>query len=318
MGRRSGTGAILVASAGLLVTAASTRAQAEIGSPSKTTTPAAGAPVTTALPDVTTAPPTTVWPSTTTAVVTPTSSTSIAGPPTSIAGPATMVPTTIPATTPFDAFSFLSEFYRQLGIDPFTAAELGEQTALGSSADAFVFHEAGVAISILGHTSAPLPAYTVTAADPAVNVCRDDGRCEMFSDFVLANSLLTSFSLDGVPMIDRVSSFERETTVEALTIEASFAVRRPSDDLLSVVVLLAAAGGGITFGWEQTTYLDASGRQYPIDAVASQFPARMEDGDFDVAHVSFAGAQHGGQLVVPITTDVTGVATTIRIPVVVR
>ena len=50
----------------------------------------------------------------------------------------------------------------------------------------------------------------------------------------------------------------------------------------------------------------------------SQYPVRIEDGDVDVAHVSFAGAQHGGQLVIPITTDQTGVATTIRIPIVVR
>ena len=44
----------------------------------------------------------------------------------------------------------------------------------------------------------------------------------------------------------------------------------------------------------------------------------MEDGGLDVAHVSFVGAQHGGQLVIPITTDQTGVATTIRIPIIVR
>ncbi len=29
----------------------------------------------------------------------------------------------------------------------------------------------------------------------------------------------------------------------------------------------------------------------------------MEDGGLDVAHVSFAGAQHGGQLSIPITSD---------------
>ena len=41
----------------------------------------------------------------------------------------------------------------------------------------------------------------------------------------------------------------------------------------------------------------------------------MDDGGLDVAHVSFAGAEHGGQLSIPITSD-SGVATAIRIPVV--
>ena len=179
-----------------------------------------------------------------------------------------------------------------------------------------MLHEAVVAIAIFGHTTAPLPSYTVVADGPAVAVCRDDGACESFSDFVLVGAALDTFAIDGQPMAQRASAYERQTTVEALTIEASYAVRRPRDELLSVVLLLAAEGGGTTFGWEQASYVDATGRQYPIDVANSHVPARLEDGEFDVAHVSFPGAQHGGQLVIPITTDLTGVATTIRIPVV--
>jgi hypothetical protein len=92
-------------------------------------------------------------------------------------------------------------------------------------------------------------------------------------------------------------------------------VRRPSDEHLSVVVLLQAAGGAVSFDWPAATYIDVTGRQFPVDQAASQYPSRMADGDFDIAHVSFAGANHGGQLTIPITTDITGAPTTIRIPV---
>ena len=67
-----------------------------------------------------------------------------------------------------------------------------------------------------------------------------------------------------------------------------------------MVVLLTATGGGTAFGWEQATYVDATGRQFPIDTANSQFPGYVEDGGIDLAHVSFAGAQHGGQLIDPV------------------
>ncbi|HET9667298.1 MAG TPA: hypothetical protein VFP09_11095, partial [Desertimonas sp.] len=225
-------------------------------------------------------------------------------------------PTTAPSATSFDGFTFLRDFYRRLAFDPFAAAEVAEATTLGSTANSFMLHEVVVAIAILGHTTAPLPSYTVVADGPAVAVCRDDGACETFSDFVLVGTALDTFAIDGQPMAQRASAYERPTTVETLTIDSSYAVRRPRDELLSVVVLLAAEGGGTTFGWDQASYVDATGLQHPVDAVNSQFPGRLEDGDFAVAHVSFPGAQHGGQVVIPITTDLTGVATTIRVPVV--
>ncbi len=102
-----------------------------------------------------------------------------------------------------------------------------------------------------------------------------------------------------------------------MTIDASFAVRRPRDGLLSVALLLSSTGGGTAFGWEQATYVDSTGRSFAIDAGNSEFPGFMEDGGVGVAHVSFAGAEHGGQLSIPITSD-SGVATTIPVPVVVR
>ena len=67
--------------------------------------------------------------------------------------------------------------------------------------------------------------------------------------------------------------------------------------------------------WEQTAYVDATGQQLPIDVATSLYPVRIEDGDFGVAHLLIPGAADDGQLVVPITTDLTGVPTTIRVPV---
>ena len=310
MGRRLAVAALFVAAGGAVALSVSTSSQATTSPPVKTTTPP---------PGTTVAPSTTLWPATT-AVPT---STLVAPQTTTFPPQTTDLPTQTtsfppPTAATFDAFTLLRDFYGQLAVDPFVAADHIEQTARGSAAEAFLFHEVGVAIAIFGNTSAPLPAYTVTANGPAVSVCRDDGVCESFSDFIVDGALLDTFSIDGQPMDQRISGYERPTTVEALTIDAAFAVRRPRDELLSVVVLLTAAGGGTTFAWEQAMYVDASGRQYPVDQPTSQYPVRIEDGDLDVAHVSFAGAQHGGQLVIPITTDQTGVATTIRIPIIVR
>ena len=177
------------------------------------------------------------------------------------------------AGDPFDGFTLLRDFYGRLGVDPFSAAELVDQAAPGSTAEAFLYHEVGVAIAIFDHTSAPLPAYTVTQTGPAVSVCRDDGVCETFGDFVAVAGALDTFTLDGQPMDDRAGSYQRLTTVEALTLDASFGVRRPRDELLSVVALLTAEGGGTTFAWEQTAYVDATGQQLPIDVATSLYPA---------------------------------------------
>jgi hypothetical protein len=163
-----------------------------------------------------------------------------------------------------------------------------------------------------------LPNYTVTDNGATVSVCNDAGACDSFGDFRIAGVLLDTFSIDGQPLAERVSAFERPTTVEALTVDASYALRRPRDEALSVVVLLGSEGGGTTFFWERASYVDIAGNPFAIDPAASQYPARLEDGQFTVAHATFAGAQHGGQLEIPITTDLTRVATTIRIPVTLR
>jgi hypothetical protein len=191
-------------------------------------------------------------------------------------------------------------------------------TALGSDAYAFVLHEAGAAIAIYNNTTVPLPEYTVTDDGATVSVCRDGAACESFSDFRIAGVLLDTFSIDGQPLAGRASAFERPTTVETLTVDGSYAVRRPRDEVLSVVVLVAAEGGGTSFFWERATYVDLAGQQFAVDPATSQFLPRLEDGQFNVAHLTFAGAQHGGQVEIPITNDLTRVATTIRIPVTLR
>ena len=316
MERRLLATALLVATGGLVSVAVATTSQAMSRAPEKTAPPPA--PATTA---ATTVPPSvTVWPSTTTDSAT----TTLPGPASTSANTSTSTgfppPTTaFPGVPNFDAATFLSDFYAGLAVDPFVTSELADQNAVvGSPAFAFLYHEVGVAGSIDVFTDLQLPEYTVTANGPAVNVCRDDGRCESFSDFVLARGLLESFSVDGQPIAGWTSEYARRTTVESLTIDGTFAVRRPSDGLLSVVVLLTATGGGTAFGWEQATYVDATGRQFPIDPANSQFPEYVDDGGIDLAHVSFAGAQHGGQLIVPFTASDTGVATTIRIPIILQ
>ena len=129
--------------------------------------------------------------------------------------------------------------------DPFSASVLAEENAVeGSPAMAFVFHEAIAAGSIYAHTNDPLPSYTLTADGPAVSVCHnDDGACAIFSDFVLSDGLLDSFSIDGQSIEQWTSMYERVTTVETLTIDGIFAVRRPSDGVLSVGLLFGLSGG---------------------------------------------------------------------------
>ena len=299
MGRRVATAALVVACGGLVIVAMSTTSQAVTSAPTKTSPPPA--------PPSTTAPATTVWPSTTSVTTATTATTTQLSP----------TPATTAAATTFDALSFLRDYYAGMASDPFSASVLAEENAVESSpAMAFLFHEAIAAGSIYAHTNDPLPTYTVTADGPAVGVCRnDDNRCEIFSDFVLAGGLLDSFSIDGQSIEQWTSMYERVTTVETLTIDGIFAVRRPSDGLLSVGLLLDSSGGETAFGWEQATYVDAAGRSFSIDAAASEFPGSMEAGGLDVAHVSFAGAEHGGQLSIPITSDAE-VFTEITVPVV--
>jgi hypothetical protein len=304
MGRRLAALVVVVAPVALLATAVSSAAPPVPEQPPKTTSP----------PNPSATVATTVWPTTSTAGPQPPTT---SGPVTSTVD-AAAVPTTASTTITFDGFTFLRNFYNLLAVDPFAAAELAEATALGSDAYAFVLHEAGVAIAIYNNTSVQLPGYTVTDNGTTVSVCRDDATCESFGDFRIAGVLLDTFSIDGQPLSDRASTFERPTTVETLTIDGNYAVRRPRDEVLSVVVLLAAEGGGTTFVWERASYVDVAGRQFAIDPATSQFLPRLEDGEFNVAHLTFAGAQHGGQVVIPITNDLTRVATTIRIPVTLR
>jgi hypothetical protein len=300
MGRRVATAALVVACGGLIVVAMSTTSQAVTGAPTKTSPPPT--PSTTTVATVTTV--TTVWPSTTTMAA---ATTTLPSPPT----------TSSAGATTFDALAFLGDYYAGMASDPFVTSLLADENAVADSpAMSFLHHEAIVAGSIYAHTNDPLPSYTVTAEGPAVSVCRDDGACETFSDFVLADGRLDSFSVDGQSIEQWTSVYDRVTTAETLTIDASFAVRRPGDGLLSVGLLLDSRGGDTAFGWELATYVDATGRSFSIDSAASEFPGSMQAGGLDVAHVSFAGAEHGGQLSIPITSD-SGVATAINIPVVV-
>jgi hypothetical protein len=299
MRRRLATIALAVAPVATIAGAASSAAQPTPEQPPKTT--------------VVAGPTTTLWPAT--SIVEAAPSTGVGPAPSTTVGPA--VPTSATAPVTFDGYTVLDNFYSQLAVDPFAAANVAEMTAPGSDAYAFVLHEAGAAIALYNNTTVPLPNYTVTDG-ATVSVCNDAGACDSFGDFRIAGVALDTLSIDGQPLAQRVSAFERPTTVEALTVDGSYALRRPRDEALSVVVLLGSEGGGTTFFWEQASYVDIGGSPFAIDPAASQYPKRIEDGQFTVAHVTFPGAQHGGQLEIPITTDLTRVATTIRIPVTLR
>lgn len=276
------------------------------GTPTSSLWPTTTPPTATTFPDVTRTPPP------------PSPTTTPGAHPATVPPPPTETVTTIGGVPgAFDAPTFFGEFYGALSLDPVDALGMVEVAAIRSPADGFLFHEIGATIAIFAHTSQPLPAYTVTPSGPAVQICRDDGVCETYSDFVMDGPLLDSFSIDGQPLADRASTYLRDTTIESLTISELAAVRRPRDELLSIVVVMETSiQGGVTVSWDQATYVDASGRGIPVDLAASNYPARLEADGFDVAHVSFPGGVHGGQLVLPFTSDTTGVATTIRVPVV--
>jgi hypothetical protein len=247
---------------------------------------------------------------------------------TALPGQTAAAPTTLPAATTlapppttsvtgqFDPATFLTDFYTTIGTFPADAVDLIEQLDPGSPAELFFLHELFAAIAVFANTNAPLPTYTVTPAGTGFTVCRDGAVCETFADFVVNAGGLESFRLDGQPIDDRVAGFVRPTTVETLTVDGAIALRRPRDEALSVVVLLTSTGGGTSFAWEQASYADETGRTYPLDLSASQFPVRIEDGDGAIAHVTYPGARAGGQLTFPITSDQTGVPTTVRVPIV--
>lgn len=255
-----------------------------------------------------TAPPTSSWlvttPPTTMAPTTaPTMATTL--PPVSLPAP------TVAPAVAFDGQKWLAEVYAAVVDDPFTLIDVAERSVvINSQADLFIAHLLGVAIAEQVDAGIDPPEYTVTGDGKAVQVCVDDTKCDVFSDFHAPTGLLESFSINGEPLAVSVST--RRINVESLAIDSALC-RSQSEGVLSCALLLTSEGASTALHWDQAFFTATDGRQFAPDLTTSVFSRSIADGGFGSAHLIFPGAPFEGEISLPIVSGMSGTPTVVSI-----
>lgn len=221
--------------------------------------------------------------------------------------------TSAAATTPdeeFDAIGFLTELFDRVSDDPRRVESLREQTVKGSPADHYVVYLAGFERALRDNLPGGFPPFSVVAARGGLNVCANR-ECVFYSEFVVSDGLLESFSLNEVPVVDRFVAPSKETFVEPVTVRVVGGFQRVTAEQLVVVIdVVADADGEFAFGTAE--YVDPDGATIPIDVTASAFPERLAAGQHAYAELQFPVAAFDGELRFSFlpddSTDVIGVA----------
>jgi hypothetical protein len=266
--------------------------------------------------------PTSAWiPTTTVTAPAPTAPTT-AGPPPTVPGPTTAPsPTTVSTTAPatgaagFDGLALFTEIYTAVNATDteliFDTAE--QRTIRDSSAELFVVYLAATTFTDV-QFGAVLPTYTVAADGKGVQVCADTGQCDVFGDFFAPTGLLESFSMNGVPIDDRLSVSPRAVQVESLSIDFALCLQR-ADLAISCVVPASAEGGSVAFSWDQAVITSNDGQAFALDPTQSFYAPSVADGGFTSAHLVFPGGPLLGEITLPIVSGLTGTPIVVTIPV---
>jgi hypothetical protein len=210
--------------------------------------------------------------------------------------------TTLPGTPPqFDPLAFFTDLFTRVNDDPQHVLDLLQRVEPRSPAAAFVTYLSGFASARLGSRPGPLESFTVTASttpvsgEDAVDVCTE-GFCDQFSGFVVADGRLQSFLLNGIAIDDRVGSPSKAMSFGPISIRVVGAFERVTVDELAVVIAIASTNDALNAEWEDSTYVNPSGAEIPVDLPASAYPTTIGVGGDTEVVLQFPIGDLGGEL----------------------
>lgn len=127
----------------------------------------------------------------------------------------------------------------------------------------------------------------------------------MFSDFLFEDSLLASFSINGVSLDARFGVVAAPRSFESLTFEAGISFRRITQQQLTIIIVMSAEPGstGAEIRWSEAMYTDANGTALRIDIDTSLAPSSVPGGARVGALLRFPDAPPAGTLTVPVSSD---------------
>lgn len=146
----------------------------------------------------------------------------------------------------------------------------------------------------------------MAATAAGLDVCTEgQPPCDVFSDLVLEDGFLASFSINGVSLDARFCVVVVPRSYEALTFDAGVSYRQINQQQLTVIVLMStepgSAGGEIR--WSEAVFTDVSGAALSIDIDTSLALPLAPGGERVAALLRFADAPPGGTLTVPVSSD---------------
>ncbi|MEM8621304.1 MAG: hypothetical protein AAGF73_16425 [Actinomycetota bacterium] len=146
---------------------------------------------------------------------------------------------------------------------------------------------------------------TVDQRGDAVTHCMSgdatiDDECLEFTDFIVDDGLLYTFSVDGVQIDDRLGVGGDPDSAAGVEASVVTSYRSIESDLLLVVVEVTAATPA-NLSLSGSTYVDPDGRQ--MSATQSVGPSDLQQGATALAIVGFAQADPGGTLVIEVSSD---------------
>lgn len=190
--------------------------------------------------------------------------------------------------------------------DAYAASDLedmraaGENAAKGSVAQKYMTHQANF---IEANDAAGYERYVqdATYEEGKVSICYEGEDCGEFSDLSFEGGRLSSFTVDGKDISDRITigdgSIVKSKDVAGFEVLSSYQAVEGS---LFAVVRFYAYGRPISFSYTPT-YRKPSGQQ--IDSAESDLPSRVAPDSSQDAVVIFPNSENGGDLHLKFATD---------------
>jgi hypothetical protein len=239
---------------------------------------------------------------------------SVSGAAPALAPAATAVPTTVAGAPVFDAVDFFTDLFAGINADPHDLGDLPQRVVAGSAADAFVTYLFGFGSARETSRQGPLEEFTVSGDDTAVEVC-NEGFCDTFSEFVVRDGRLGSFSLNGVTIEGRLA--EPSKAIDhgrPVRVRVVGAFERVTVDELAVVLAIEA-DEDVTVSWAESAYVDASWNRIDVDLPASAYPAAITAGGEHDVVLQFPTATLGGDVVLSYTGESSAQPSGVRVDV---
>lgn len=198
-----------------------------------------------------------------------------------------------PQAADFDAFGY---FISVFSGNPKEFAELEAMTAPDSPAAAYLAfqREAAETAAELGIELARATVY-LTPRGP--RMCpTPDAPCSEFTDIVVSEGLVEAFSVDGVPIVDRVGVAGDPVAVGDTMLRVAAAYRTISGDALAIYLEIDSTSP-VALDLGTATYIAADGTQTAVGVDDSIGAILLGTRDEQVTvMLSFPGADPGGTL----------------------